>query len=305
MQLRSICSLALLLAAGPGVGGERQLIADPHFQLGCNMLSPVPGKVVVVETVRLTPTAKPVWRLAQWHSKHSLEGVPLQTLEPGVFRLANQSKSVIWASRDHADGELVLAVTASNEYDDHPRRQGEQWPHFLLSQRFQHAPRLVDVQRADFGIAVRLLKSVLHRTDDYTPNLHAAQFQVFFNIQNLNRKSAGYGDYLYFGIPLYDSRYRVPHAFKAPDQVSKFIFTPAGDTYTDESVHDGQWVTVKKDLLPLFRQALKTAWDKGFLKDSDDEADYCISAMNLGWEVPGTLDVAIQTRDLHLTLTLK
>ncbi len=284
------------------LAGERQLIVDPQFQLGCKLLSPVPGKVVVVETFQLPgAVAEPVWSMAQWHSKYTLAGTALETLGPNVFRLANEGKSVTWLP----GGGLILEVDGSHEYGNRARQQGEQWPHFLLSQRFQHAPTLTSIERADFTIEVRLLKAVLHRTDDYTPNLHAAQFQVFFNLQNLNRQSAGYGDYLYFGIPLYDSRSRIPHAFMAPDQASKFIFTPAGDTYTQRSLHDGEWVRVEKDLYPLFRQALQTAWDKGFLKDSHDVADYCISAMNFGWEVPGILDVSVQTRDLGLNLTVR
>lgn len=296
------CSGLFFLTALACLGGERQLIVDPQFQLGCQLLSPVPGKVVVVETLRLPgATAEPVWSMAQWHSKYSLAGVPLETVKPSVFRLANEGKSVTWGT----GGELILEVIGSREYGKRARQKGEQWPHLLLSQRFQHAPTLASIERADFTIQVRLLRAVLHRTGDYTPNLHAAQFQVFFNLQNLNRKSAGYGDYLYFGIPLYDSRYRIPRTFAAPDQASKFIFTPAGDTYTSQSVHDGEWVRVEKDLYPLFRQALQAAWDKGFLKDSRELSDYCISAMNFGWEVPGILDVAVQTRDLGLNLTTR
>jgi len=62
------------------------------------------------------------------------------------------------------------------------------------------------------------------------------------------------------------------------------------------------WVKVEKDLASLMRDALDAAWKAGFLKDSRDLSGYRISAMNMGWELPGGLDVAMQVRDLALTV---
>ena len=38
----------------------------------------------------------------------------------------------------------------------------------------------------------------------------------------------------------------------------------------------------------------------GLLKDSKDLADYHISGMKIGWEVPGLFDVEMQVRNLSL-----
>ena len=142
----------------------------------------------------------------------------------------------------------------------------------------------------------------------YTPLLHAAQFQIFFSVQNLNLKSAGYGQYLWFGVPLYDDRERIPKAYQAKDAgkedaTGMFIYTVAGREFTTRSLHDREWVTIDKDLLPLMRDGLKAAWQSGFLKDSQSLADYRITGMNLGWEVPGIVDVEMQLRDLSLKVT--
>jgi len=110
---------------------------------------------------------------------------------------------------------------------------------------------------------------------------------------------------------LYDSRYRMPPGYAAPDRGSarklgtgKFIFQPAGMRYTDASLHDGDWVTIDADLLPLIHEGLKSAWDAGFLADSRRESDYRLGGMNMGWEVTGPLDAAVQVRGLHLEATL-
>ena len=83
-----------------------------------------------------------------------------------------------------------------------------------------------------------------------------------------------------------------------------FIFTPAGSIFTSASAHDGGWLTVDKDILPLMREALETAWARGFLTESRALADYRITGLNLGWEVPGIFDVEMQVRDLSLKVRL-
>ena len=286
----------------------RQLIADPLFQQGFELLKPEPGKLVVAAVLRWPGAVgdAPVWRLAQWSSKHALEGAEPNDVSPaGLVRLANSAKTVAVAPATHDDGVILLGVNGSVEYGDRARKQGENWPHLLVAQRFRKPPVIADVRKAIFTISVRLRSSQLQRTPDYTPSLHAAQFQVFFNVQNLNRASSGYGDFLYFGIPLYDSRFRIPRAFRNPDQVGKFIYTPSGDVYTSASVHDGEWVAVEKDILPLMLKGLDAAWDRGFLQGSRDRRDYRIAAMNMGWEVPGILDVLMQVRDLGLKVDVK
>ena len=56
-------------------------------------------------------------------------------------------------------------------------------------------------------------------------------------------------------------------------------------------------------LLPLLAQGLRTAWQRGYLKDSQSLADYRIAGINLGWEVPGIFDVAMRVRNLSLQVT--
>ena len=45
---------------------------------------------------------------------------------------------------------------------------------------------------------------------------------------------------------------------------------------------------------------MNTAWARGFLPASHDLSDYRVGGMNLGWEVPGVLNVQMQLRDLSL-----
>ena len=64
---------------------------------------------------------------------------------------------------------------------------------------------------------------------------------------------------------------------------------------------DGEWGTFDKDLLPLMREALETAWKRGFLTGSHEMKDYFLPGIFIGWEVPGIFDVEMQVRNLSLT----
>ena len=145
-------------------------------------------------------------------------------------------------------------------------------------------------------------------TPGYSPQLHAAQNQIYFTLQNRNRKSAGYGQLLWFGCRFTDNRERIPKSYRAKDAGKEdasgmFIYLVDGREFTARSLHDKEWVTFDKDLLPFMREGLKAAWKLGFLKDSQSLADYRITGMNLGWEVPGSFDVEMQLRNCRLTVT--
>ena len=62
---------------------------------------------------------------------------------------------------------------------------------------------------------------------------------------------------------------------------------------------DEQWLTVQADLLGHIKSGLREAVKRGYLK-SAEEHDYAVVNMNLGWEMPGTFDAAMQVRDLRI-----
>lgn len=287
----------------------RELIGDKHFESGCILWEPKPGRHVEYGRIAGVSDARdPVWGLAQWSSREKLLVDSQRTLPSGAVRYANAAKSVTFGRSGTAEADLALAVNGEFEYVGHVRKPGEPWPHLLVEQSFEDPPALSELTQVQFHIEARLVSSRRADLPGYSPDLHAAQNQVFFTLTNSNQASAGYGQLLWFGVPLYDDRARMPQAYHAKD-VGKddasgmFIFTVASEEFTTQSLHDKEWVTIDKDLLPFMREGLETAWQAGFLKDSQSLADYRITSMNLGWEVPGVFDVELQYRNLSLMTT--
>lgn len=288
-------------------GGSRELIRDPRFQRGFHLLAPKPGQREVTGALSGAGSdAPPIWDLAQWSSRFPLTPAAPGTPAPGARRWANDAKAVTVGAPESALADLALAVNGSVEYGTRARKSDEPWVHLLVEQSFAGPPSLAGLKSARLRLEARLLRADFHRTPDYSPGLHAAQFQLFLTVQNRNRESAGYGKYLWFGVPLYDDRSRIPPAHKAKDTAgsSMFIYTPAGEVFTQHSAHDRQWIRVDKELRPLLVEALESAWERGFLRESRDLGDYRVTGMNLGWEVPGIFDVEMQTRGLSLQTRL-
>jgi len=286
----------------------RELIRDPQFQRGFRLLDPKPGQRVVYGQ-RSVPgtTGEPAWDLAQWTSRFPLAAGAALDTQPGLAQWTNVAKAVRVGSGGSGCADLSLAVSASGEYAGRARKAGEPWVHLLVEQRFDQPPSIAAIGTARLRLEARLLKARLHRTPDHSPDLHAAQFQMFLTVQNQNRQSPGFGRLLWFGIPLYDDRARIPPEHQQRDTAGSdmFIFTPAGNVFSATSAHDRDWIAVDHDLRPLLQTALETAWARGFLLESREASDYRLTGMNLGWEVPGLFDVEMQVRHLSLQVALR
>ena len=223
---------------------ERELIRDGQFQKSFILLDAAPGKRVPYGILTGLDTNGPVvWDLVQWSSKYPLKQDSLVKTVDGILRYANLGKTVILGSNSEQKG-ILLGVNGSAEYGKRARKQGEPWVHLLLQQDIENPPAISELKEARFRMQTRLLKSVKTETADYSTGLHAAQFQVFFSVQNLNKQSPGYGKYLWFGIPIYDDRSRLTAAFKAQDTggTSMYIYTLGSEVFMKESSHDRQWI---------------------------------------------------------------
>ena len=313
-------TLSVILVLSPAVLAMGQenglrvvpLLDDTRFERGFTVWSPKPGRHVKEGVLRPSDsTAGPVWGLAQWHSRFTLAGAKREQLPCGSKRFTDGAKAVTFFSQG-SEADICFALNGNLEYDGRAPQPGDPWPHLLAERELLIHPTLTELNSVRFSVRYRLLKADVRRPDGFDPRCHTAQFVFYITVQNRNRQSAGYGDYFWFGVPMYDTRYRLPRAHKAVDKGSdrkpatgKFIFNPGGERYTKDSAHDGDWVAIERDLLPLIHEGLETAWRLGYLQDSREMVDYRLNGMNTGWEVTGPLDVEMQLAGLRLEAVLR
>jgi hypothetical protein len=294
-----IGGLGLLLASAAW-GAETELLRDPSFQNGFILLKPEPGQIVKAGVVRGNQGDAAFWQLAQWSSAHAFDAAtPVEPQPDNSIRLANTARTLVFGG---PDGTLALAVNTGEEYDGKGRAKGRPWVHMLVQQKIEARPCLGDLKTLRLQFEARRIRCKALSRPQQDPNSQAAQFLLFLTIQNQEKDSPGFGDFLWFGVPIFDNRYRTSNTYAAKDFAGsgKFIFTPGSPNYTSGSLHNPGWVMFRAELLPLIREGLATAQRQGFLKNSS-EKHFRVAGINMGWEVPGVFDVEVHVRKLHLT----
>ena len=301
---------------GAETGRRIPLLDDTRFQQGVVVHSPTPGKHVVVGM--LTPfsetvTAEPRWNLAQWHSHFSLVDAKPEMMADAAVRYFDGAKTIVFHPKaGKGTPDLAMGIDAITEYGDNIPKPGDAWPHILLERKLIGNPILTELKAVHFHIRFRIPKQEKKQTTEWIEKYHTAQFLFYMTIQNLNRDNPGYGDYYWYGVAMYDARYRHTPGHQAVDRTTekkkgtgKFIFNLPGKEYFPESAHDGEWITIDKDILPMIVQGLESAWERGYLSQSQVMADYRLSGMNIGWEVTGPMNVMAEIADFSIEIEKK
>ncbi len=305
---------------------EYPLLNDVDFQRGFNLLglsNVIDGANVLGRWQYNLHEVDPLWSLAQWGSRYSFldEEYTEKIITDSNYILQNKSKKV---TLDKSTAMITLDVYGSEIYDK-PRSYGEMWGHLLLSQNlcdFEQPASYckvnqMEVLNVSYSASLNHFEDLMDESADVS--MHAAQFQLFLYLSNLNPHSAGYKDMIWFGIPFFDNRHEYSDLYAHEDfgqegASHKMIYTIAGreiyyegnSFYKDGKVHPDRdhWINVQLDVLPHIKNALEVAHKNNFMMGSA-LADLFISGMNIGWEVPGTFDVSMSVKDLQLTSIVK
>ncbi len=289
--------LANAAGAGRFVSLFEDLALNGGFRLSAVRSSQTPNEVGTVLAV--DPAVPAQWRLAQWGTKLSLETATEKRDDFGIRVLSNAAKEIRVYPGGLSGQGVRLAVQGTVEYGDVLRKRGEAWPHFLIEQRLP-AIRLSSYKEMPFHVQFRVAFCEPATPSPMDPGLHTAHINAFWTVHNQNPKSKDFKDMIWFGLPLFDARYPVPPGHQAVDSGTadasgKFIFTVPGDRFYRKPVEIGVWNTLACDLIPLIAEALEASRTKSFLSKTV-LSDLALTSFNLGWEVPGSYNCAIELR---------
>ena len=289
-------------------GWAQELITDTHLQRGVNAKGTVPTVTVIGPLQFTTANGTPIWGLAEWWSQQTIYGTTPSVLPSGAYQWSNAYKRATLGPTGTGDSDVILYVDSIAEYGGVFRTSGQNWPHLLVEQKISspgggaasYAPWIADMDALLFNVEARLNSAYNYYGSGYNSNLHAAEFVIYFTVQYLKTGQTGYGDYLWFGLKLYDDRHAKPGLYQNWDGgTSKYIYN-IGLPFTDTGMAVGTWKTVSGDLLPYIVSAFNAARSAGALPYSGNLADYKIGGMNMGWEVPGLSRVEMQVRNFSL-----
>lgn len=236
----------------------------------------------------------PKWKLAQWCSRFNLANGQERVWDDCSYEYSDASKGVrVWKGK----GKIGLSLTGSKEYL-HARRDGEGWPHILIEQEFEENHFLHEIEEVVQAVDFTITGFANMMNPDEQNQLHTAQFQWFIAVQNRNKKSKGYGDFFWFGLPFWDyPRYDYPPSFTAQDggkeeNTGKFINIVDSKKFLGKPIKLGERTSLEIPTYKWIKEGFLLAKERNFLKDSEWE-DMCLGNMNLGFEVTGTFDVSV------------
>src|SRR3989338_8678886 len=290
------------------------LITDPTFQTAIQATGRELGSGILTNILRpFGGILSPEWRLQQLFGKYPFEtSAKPVTLSPGIVEFKNTGKRMVFgpgkrfvlginsADRDWNRGSTILKsnIILGKYYE----------PGFELG----YAPfRFSDLSSLDFSLTARINKLVDPAGgEDPNPNKNFSYNRIYFYIEKIEPEwieSPARRKFFYFIIPIYDKKYTIhPGIIKTDPLTGRLEYISAQSTFTGtKSFNDMQWITIKKDLLPLIANAIQEAYARGYV-DSNDLADYTISRVQLSQlEVSHPIDIEIEYKDYYLKAVYK
>lgn len=289
--------------------GYSALFADPYLKNGISLTDAAGnrnGSLVFADSYE-----PPVWNFAQWYTKYDISDYESRSYTKGgaAFCYTSKGETVDGTfipakvlAVDSTQATIYMELNAEVEYDA-PRKDGEGWPHTLLSQDFSgnlvHVSELSElVMSMDYTVT----KFEDRMNGQANPNMHCAQFVWYITLQNRTKGSEGYGQYIWFGLNLWDNRNvgKVSAEYAAQDLGKEdatlaFIYQPSSDKFLETGLipQVGETGKVNFDVLETAKHAYEVARERGYLPDTAWE-DIYIGSMNFGFEITGTYNAAVQ-----------
>ena len=260
------------------------------------------------------------WRMAQWGCTKDMvadgtferNGSVITYSDGGKFLQVDTTKT----------GAITLGIKGSEEYTKdaegniRERTDGtENWPHILIEQSVNENTSGCEHLYMEVNYTVTKCDSLVDR-ELYPINtdLNAAQFQWFITLTDINPESVSYGNSMWFGFSMFDTRALggTPNGFASydggkEDSTGLFIYmlslqSVAGqqkDSVNAPTAVVGKEVNVKVDILPYINQALKIARQNGAMMGASADK-LAIGSTNIGWELPGNFDVEVVISYLNM-----
>lgn len=245
------------------------------------------------------------WSMAQWWTPFNFKDATYEKVN-GVHTYENESRRF---EIDTQKGEIVMELDSYLEYQarfNGKRTGNEPWSHFLLQQSFRSGMNrsLGDINPDDNPLYVSLdvtINEATYKGDPATQNSSdCAQFILYLNIYNDVPSGADYDEVgapcaMWFGIPIYDSRYSIVPQYIGGDvgfqgATGHLIYSLSNNEYFQGGVSVGQKYHLDLDVTEYLQSAFIYGVQNNYLTNCKWQ-NMILRYMNIGWELPGEFKV--------------
>jgi hypothetical protein len=294
----------------------KNLLADADFSQGFKLLEPRnDGKRVFCPNIDYNGKAdeSPIWEMSQWASPYNFKDATYTSIKEGVHKYENESRSCII---DTNNSEIEINLNSWTEYQElfgHSRTGSENWSHFLLEQSFPNPSKISELKSIYAKCEFRINKA-----EDLDPGqpIPCAQLTWYFTITDVRNGDPAYqskdntNDFMWFGIPIFDSRYEYLPENKMVDKgfngaTNKLIYgMDSRAVFKKQKVEVGKDYIINIDILPYIKDAYLYGITNEALVDSSFK-DLTINYMNIGWELPGSFDASLTLKNMSVMVEEK
>lgn len=272
---------------------------DCGFKKGFDLMgldSAQDGTTVIKKIRYGTALGNAQWKIAQWWCKYNLaQGEELSSVDRYVLKDTHKSVSV-----DIASGDLTLALDSSYDFSSAVTSAPAKWPHLLIEQSVSSPVFIKDKKYLNAALDFTIDKSEDKRLSGGAM-LHS-QFAWFIYLVDKNPESAGYGNFLWFGLNIFSSTAEYTSLYSSQDTaggLGNFIYSLGSADFLSEKIETGKRNQFTVDILPFVKQALATAQERGFMVGTTYN-DIAVTGTNIGWEIFDRWDESVTIHNIAL-----
>lgn len=305
---------------------EKSLIADSNFKNGFRLISPESTNQYVECDINYNGEAESdthgkgerpnYWEMCQWWTPFNFKDANYNKVG-NSHQYENESR---FLSVDSTTGEIVMKLDAYKEYQElynGPKPSDKPWSHFLISESFPEELKLspADINTAEDGLHVKFDVTVDEATykGEGTPTgTNCAQLLFYLQLCNYvpegetEEESGKNGAKLWFGLPIYDTRYTTIDKYVAGDvgfqgATGHLIYSIPSKYVlgTTEKVIIGKTYHIDIDVLDYIKEAFIYAVQNGYLTNCKWK-NMKVHYMNFGWEIPGQYAIGSTLKNLDV-----
>lgn len=333
MKFRKLFAALIMIATLTGCTNEnttnskkeddtmKEILKDTSFETGFDLMttSTTNGRALSAyldyngEAKDSNITPHP-WQMSQWWTPYDFKNANFKKNNDGSFEYENESRHI---KVNLKEKELTMDLNSYTEYQKlfgHSRNGNENWSHLLIEQNIENAPKIIDLKH----VYASLEFSINEATDlDPGQNVPAAQFLWYFTITDPKNGNTAYesenggkrNQFMWFGLPLYDSRYDFVESYTHADTgfvgaTNTVIYSISNRNYLNEKIQFGKTYKIELDILPYIKEAFLYGFSQGAMENVE-YSDLVLNYMNLGWELPGSYKASATIKNLSTKIIKK